>query len=219
MRLFSYVLRYDTGSAPNPFRGMCTLAICKPRIRRVAEPGDWVAGVGSVNVRGRDLSGHLIYAMKVEESISLADYDRRAEQEWPHRIPKYHGPDLSERLGDCIYGFPDGGDVVQREGVHGEENKARDLSGRNVLISRHFYYFGREAIRIPDSLQGICPKTQGHRSTANNPFANQFEEWITSSEYVVGNVHGWPDQLAGPGCPACLLASAESATDEDIEES
>jgi len=75
MRLFSYVLRYDTGSAPNPFLGMCTLAICKPRIRRVAEPGDWVAGVGSVNVRGRDLSGHLVYAMKVEESISLADYD------------------------------------------------------------------------------------------------------------------------------------------------
>ena len=219
MRLFTYILRYDTGSAPNPFQGICTLAICKPRIRRVAKPGDWVAGVGSVNVSGRDFSGRLIYAMKVEEIISLEDYDRRAERDWPHRIPKYNSPDLSERLGDCIYSFQDGGEIVQRKGVHREENIARDLSGENVLISRRFYYFGREAILIPADLRDICPTTQGHRSSANNPYAIRFEEWITRSGYEVGNVHGLPALIAGPGCPSCLLASGESASDEDIEES
>jgi hypothetical protein len=42
-RLFSYTIPVDDGAAPNPFRGMCTLAICKPTIRRVAKKGDWVA--------------------------------------------------------------------------------------------------------------------------------------------------------------------------------
>ncbi|WP_442940102.1 hypothetical protein [Nostoc sp.] len=36
MRLFSYCLTCDSGAAPNPFWELCTLAICKPRIRRVA---------------------------------------------------------------------------------------------------------------------------------------------------------------------------------------
>jgi len=38
--LYSYTVRYDDGAAPNPFNGMCTLAICKPAIRRTAAPGD-----------------------------------------------------------------------------------------------------------------------------------------------------------------------------------
>ena len=29
-RLYSYVLRKDTGFAPNPYSGYCTLACCKP---------------------------------------------------------------------------------------------------------------------------------------------------------------------------------------------
>lgn len=46
-RLFTYTIPIDDGAAPNPFRGMCSLAICKPGIRRVAKTGDWVAGLGS----------------------------------------------------------------------------------------------------------------------------------------------------------------------------
>lgn len=32
--LFSYVVETDSGFAPNPFFGVCTLARCKPSIRR-----------------------------------------------------------------------------------------------------------------------------------------------------------------------------------------
>jgi hypothetical protein len=46
--LFTYCIPYDDGAAPNPFWGLCTLAICKPSIRRVAKEGDWVVGTGSV---------------------------------------------------------------------------------------------------------------------------------------------------------------------------
>ena len=35
MRLFSYVVARDYGFAPNPFYEMCTLATCKPRIRKL----------------------------------------------------------------------------------------------------------------------------------------------------------------------------------------
>ena len=46
MKLYSYVMIYDTGFAPNPFWGYCTLATCKPGIRRPAEQGDWIIGSG-----------------------------------------------------------------------------------------------------------------------------------------------------------------------------
>jgi len=52
-KLFSYVIREDTGLAPNPFYGVCTLNCCKPDIRRTAEVGDWVAGLVGSNQRGR----------------------------------------------------------------------------------------------------------------------------------------------------------------------
>src|SRR5450759_4031334 len=69
--LFSYTIPIDDGAAPNPFCGMCSLAICKPAIRRVAKQGDWVAGLGSRNAPSGDLGAHLVYAMCVEEVLTL----------------------------------------------------------------------------------------------------------------------------------------------------
>lgn len=80
-RLFTYTIPIDDGAAPNPFGGMCTLAICKPGIRRVAKKGDWIAGLGSKYAPSGDLSARLVYAMRVEEVLSLREYDRRAAEE------------------------------------------------------------------------------------------------------------------------------------------
>jgi hypothetical protein len=164
--LYTYTIPIDDGAAPNPFRGLCSLAICKPGIRRTARKGDWVAGLGSRTAPGGDLSGRLVYAMRVEEVLSLEEYDRRAPADWPHRIPNVRSPDLSERLGDCIYDYSRGGPSLRR-GVHGRENQKTDLGGMNVLISRDFYYFGSRAIPLPDDLLPICHQTQGHKSKAN----------------------------------------------------
>src|SRR5271157_5772345 len=135
-RLFSYTIPIDDGAAPNPFRGMCSLAICKPGIRRVAQEGDWVAGLGSRDAPSGDLSGRLVYAMRVEAVLSLKEYDKQASANWPHRIPDVRSLDLSDRLGDCIYDYAQGGAPKQRPGVHGPSNLETDLSGENVLISR-----------------------------------------------------------------------------------
>lgn len=80
-RLFSYVVGHDVGFAPNPFDGYCTLARCKYKregarhrnIVELAEIGDWVAGTGGERETSAG-NGKLIYAMRVDEKLTLADY-------------------------------------------------------------------------------------------------------------------------------------------------
>jgi len=193
-RLFSYTIPIDDGAAPNPFGGLCTLTICKPEIRRVAEVGDWVAGLGSKNAPSGDLSGRLVYAMRVAEVVTLADYDRLAPTKWPSRIPKIDSRSLSERLGDCIYDFSTN-PPKQRPGVHGEGNRKTDLSGENALIATHFFYFGSKAVPLPSHLQAICHQQPGHRSNANTAFVQPFIEWINSLDLAPGQLYGWPDYI------------------------
>jgi Nucleotide modification associated domain 2 len=74
--LFSYCIRYDIGSAPNPFWGLRTLAICKPNIRQSANVGDWVAGTGSAVSPIGNISDKVVYAMRVTHQMTMEDYDR-----------------------------------------------------------------------------------------------------------------------------------------------
>jgi hypothetical protein len=204
-RLFSYTIPVDDGAAPNPFRGMCSLAICKPAIRRVAKRDDWVAGLGSKNAPSGNLSGRLVYAMRVDEVLSLRDYDLEAVSRWPDRIPKSGSLDLSEKLGDCIYDYSLG-TPSQRSGVHKPENVTKDLGGENVLLSWDFYYFGRQAKELPQHLREICHQTQGHRSDLNDPYVEDFVEWVRS---LPPGMCGWPDFMfdwvSDSGCPACTV--------------
>lgn len=67
-KLYSYVVTHDTGFAPCPYGRYCTLAYCKPRIRKAAEEGDWVVGTGSASKR---MAKKIIYAMKVTKKLVL----------------------------------------------------------------------------------------------------------------------------------------------------
>jgi hypothetical protein len=67
--LFTYVIARDFGFAPNPFHGVCTLATCKPGIRKSASVGDWILGIG-----GKKLGlmhRKCILLMKVSEKNQL----------------------------------------------------------------------------------------------------------------------------------------------------
>jgi hypothetical protein len=215
-RLFTYTIPIDDGSAPNPFRGMCSLAICKPGIRRVAKKGDWVAGLGSKQAPSGDLSGRIVYSMCVGDVVSMKEYDDRAASEWPHRIPDLQSADLSERLGDCIYDFSSG-EPSQRRGVHGKNNIDTDLGGENVLLSWHFYYWGREAIGLPDDLLPICHQTQGHRSDSNAPYFGRFVNWLRSLKLESGQLYGWPDYMVdwakNTNCGGCLIRKQDGQFD------
>jgi hypothetical protein len=49
MKLCSYIIKNDTGFAPNPFWGYCTLAACTPNHMGLhLYPGDWIIGTESV---------------------------------------------------------------------------------------------------------------------------------------------------------------------------
>lgn len=151
MRLYSYIVSYDGGFAPCVANGLCTLACCKPRIRKTARYGDWVAGT-TPKKRG---SGRLVYLMRVERAFSFAEYYRDREM---------------RRRPDNIYRpTPDGNYVQKRNSAHGPENFYKDLSADRILASREFVYFGENAPTIPSTFREFVAHRQGHRVLGSAP--------------------------------------------------
>ena len=100
-KLYSYVLREDTGFAPNPYHGFCTLACCKGPIRMRAVVGDWIIGTGS-DARGKWHGNNISYAMRVTEVLTFDEYWR--DGRFLAKRPNPDG-DLKESCGDNIYRF------------------------------------------------------------------------------------------------------------------
>src|SRR5262245_46269259 len=95
-KLYSYVMRQDTGLAPNPFWNICPLAVCTPNHQgsRVGV-GDWIAGVSDKG------SGYkLIYTMEVAERIYMDDYFR--DKRFAAKKPILKGT-ARQRCGDNFY--------------------------------------------------------------------------------------------------------------------
>jgi hypothetical protein len=140
VRVYLYILAVDGGFAPNPFFGWCTLACCKPAIRRRAKPGDWVVGLTP------KAGGHrLAYAMKVDESLAFKEYwnDPRFACKRPRRE---QGASRQQRHGDNCY-EPAGPNSFRQlpsdhyDNQNRKENpqaKKRDLGGKRVLIAKRF---------------------------------------------------------------------------------
>ena len=201
--LYSYIIPVDDGAAPNPFFGVCTLAICKPKIRKNAKVGDWIIGLGSKNAPSGDLSGKVVYIMEVNEVLTLKEYDEKVPEMWPGKIPDFNHDDYNLRLGDCIYDYHNTQNPKpsQRKGVHYEENIYTDLGGENVLISSNFYYFGNEPIVLPEELKNIIHQGQGHQRPKNAPYIDKFKEWIDELPYESGVLYGKPDYQIDWGKP------------------
>lgn len=177
--LFSYCIPIDDGAAPNPYWGICTLVICKPKIRLTAEEGDWVVGTGSVNSPIGDVSGCVVYAMKITRKMTMREYDAFTASRLTQKLPDWKNLDIRRRLGDSIYDFSENA-VKQRKGVHSKGNMSTDLSGQFALLSRHFFYFGDKPKRLPRTLMPIVKQGQAHRSKSNSPYVESFVKWIHS---------------------------------------
>jgi hypothetical protein len=196
MTLYSYTLRFDDGAAPNPYWGVCTLAICKPAIRRAAKKGDWVVGLGSKGSPDGDISGKVVYAMRVTAVLTLAQYDKYCRESLPRKIPAWTNSKFRRKVGDCIYDYRHGTKPILRPSVHTKENRQTDLRGKNVLLSRHFYYFGDQPIPLPRRLLPIVQQTQGHKSRANDEFVDRFVAWIEGKSYRKNAILGEPQEKA-----------------------
>jgi hypothetical protein len=190
-RLFSYCIPIDDGAAPNPFWGLCTLVICKPKIRRAASVGDWIVGTGSCHSPIGDVSSRIVYAMRVSKKLPMSEYDAFAREHCPGKIPDWSHDDPRRRLGDAIYDFRSNPPRL-RPSVHNEGNRERDLSGGYALISDHFFYFGDQPRLLPPALRRIARQRQGHRSVANDALLKPFLAWLDRLGLRANRLYGTP---------------------------
>lgn len=196
MKYYSYVISRDYGFAPNPYFGYCTLATCKPIIRRVAKVGDWIAAFGKSQTT---IKGKLVVLMQVNETLSLDEYweDIRFIKKRP-----VFNRSIRDAYGDNIY-HHSGSEWSQEFSHHSMSNGSvnytnleHDTGTNRVLVSKRFYYFGNNAIDIPNKFFCLVGEGRNHRVTDDESLITSFVDYI-GSIYNVG-VHGVPfDRISG----------------------
>jgi Nucleotide modification associated domain 2 len=165
MRTYLYKLTSDRGGAPcapPPLAGrqaLLTLSICKPAIRRTAQPGDRIVGITSAALATRE--GYpvdaVIYAAVVARTFGPREYYKLSSS-FRHRP-------------DCIYRFDStDGTLVHSGKTALHQNPAyiaRDIGhypyyrNARTLVCEDFRYFGPEAVPIPHTLSNLLAAAQG----------------------------------------------------------
>ena len=180
-RLYSYIVARDYGFAPNPFFGFCTLATCKPRIRKMAVVGDWIVGTGS---RSHGRAAHIVYAMRVSEAMSFNEYwyDARFHDKRPNMYASMH-----KAFGDNIYhcnkttGKWSQADShhSRKDGTPNTKNICHDTRVDRILVSDDFIYWGGIGPRIPQSFSDeICKIGPGHRCKFSADLVRRCITWL-----------------------------------------
>lgn len=179
MKIHSYVVARDYGFAPNPFNGFCTLATCKPIIRKSANIGDIVIGT-----RASPREYEIVFFMKISEILTFEQYwnDPRFENKKPNL---YSGK--KQAFGDNIYHKDLNENWIQEDSHHtdydGSQIKAnieKDTSGINVLISTDFCYWGENSIHIPPNLYSIKKIGPGHKSDFSQSLKDSAVAWLNN---------------------------------------
>jgi hypothetical protein len=222
-RLFTYKVAGDSGSAPNPYFGLCTLAICKPRIRKYAVRGDIVVGFGCKSNTDPEEEFRVVYAMQVEEVLPWRAYIDRCHADIQGKIPA--AKSLERYAGDCIYVL-DGGHVAREPlpsaSNHDAASFRKDVeSGENVLMSRLYWYFGRgnaHRLVLPKALHELSPRFQGERSNANTLLIPSFVGWFNeevAARRLAPGIHGMPKDgsIGEPGDIAAYRAPERPAAE------
>lgn len=190
MRVYSYIVKNDTGFSPNPFHGFCTLACCKPKIRKAARVGDLIIGMSP---RGENL----VYAMKVTRAIGFEDY--WSDPQYMVKRPIWDSTRGIDRTGDNIYEPAAIGEFLQLPSFHsnldGSENvkkKVKDLCGDHVLVATCFTYFGHDGPVMPPEL-GFLAIRRGHRCRFKPEHVAAADGWFDAlPRGILGRPKLWP---------------------------
>ncbi len=186
MGIYSYKITRDYGFAPNPFHGFCTLATCKPGIRRMAKLGSLVFGCGSAENKR---VGDLICAFRVSEIRTFQEY--WDDPRFAIKRPNFHASP-GHAFGDNIYHRGSRGRWIQEKSHHsfkdGKLNKANldtDTSSTDrVLVAQEFVYFGKDSIKIPARLRNfrgedLYPNVRDYRCNYSPSFIAAVERWFS----------------------------------------
>lgn len=159
-RIYRYILVNDSGMAPCPEDGLITLGTCKPVIRRMARPGDWVLGFRP----GSLVRGLVLWAGKVERSMSHGDYQRA----YPKRD-------------DAVYSLGSNGQYERLVPYHPTQAEMnRDISQPVLLFDPgHSYYFNGIPEPLPEDLAHLAAAGRGHRVTHATPeLEARLQAWL-----------------------------------------
>ena len=191
--LFTYKVVYDAGNAPNPYSELCTLAICKPAIRRVAKVGDVV--VGFVCKSNLDDEHRLIYCMIIDDVLTWDAYIGACKAgNYQNRVPT-----SPTHPGDCIWSCTESAhEPLLSWSDHGIDDFNNDVKvGENVLIGKRYWYFGG------GDDQNICTNEElplvrsSHRSRSNDlarrkAFEMSFTKELTERNILKPGKYGEP---------------------------
>lgn len=178
-------MKTDSGLAPNPYWGYCTLGLCTPNHQGIKlEADDWIMGTEPLAVGGR-----LIYAMKVAEKTHFDKYfkDSRYEQKKPRLAGNW-----KEKCGDNIYFLGPDGNWKQLPVLYHNtpEQIIQDTRHPYVYVSRKYYYFGENAIDLPVALRGLIRDRHGCKCDHQSESMMRFAEWIESN--LKPGIYGLP---------------------------
>lgn len=190
MKFYSYVIPRDYGFAPNPYFNYCTLATCKPRIRKTAQIGDWIGAFGSARMT---ICGKLVFLMRVEEILTFDEYwsDWRFRSKHPvftRSIMYMYGDNIYHHLGNRWMQEPS--HHSNMDGSINYVNLNNDTQTDRVLIATEFYYFGENAIIVPEEFNSLIWNRRNHKVCDDEMLISIFVDFIRQN-YSVG-IHGIP---------------------------
>ncbi len=156
-----YIMTHDSGMAPNPFHGVCTLALCTPNhVRANLSNEDWIIGIAGTalcrEMNPAQQPRKLVYAMKIDRCMVLDSYYRSPE--YRMKIPKIRGSRI-EMCGDNFYRkngigrLEHTGESCDHVSRPNEKPQCQDIAGNRVFIGREYYYFGSMALDLPGNVR------------------------------------------------------------------
>lgn len=176
MKLLKYVMTSDAGLAPNPYFGICSLALCTPNhMNARISPGDWIVGHSCLATGNK-----LIHAMRVTKVLTMPEYFVN----YPEKRPNTDG-DAIERCGDNLYDNSSGKWRRLPSAYHNEVRAFVQDQGRPVFLSEGedgFWYFGGiddHATRgFPDLFPELIKDRQGISYVYDEQVIDRFVRWL-----------------------------------------
>lgn len=189
--LCTYLISTDSGFAPNPYFGWCSLAVCTPNHQGARlKNGDWLAGFLT-----KDRDYKLVYLLQIEERIHLNEYFK--DSRFAAKKPDLSG-NWQTRCGDNFHSLDiDGKWIQHRNRFHlTKEELRKDTRRPYAFVGRRFLYFGREAIYPPQQFTELRGG-RGIRVNHDPKLVSKFLEWVISGreEGILGLPNDNPDLL------------------------
>ena len=143
------MITVNSGLAPNPFFGVCSLGLCTPNhMNANLCEGDYLIGLSSHELMRKHLwnDTRIIYAMTISKVLGLDEYYKK----YPEKRGNHSG-NILEKYGDAIYREDSRGILMhipesqQHIGI-----ESQDIKGNRVFIGEIFWHFGCNSIPLPD---------------------------------------------------------------------